>query len=200
MLYNGESRNSNYDDLLWVHGPRVGNWSWQRAWGAWVAKIGQSRHWYIYIYIFKHVSLNNKGQFCLYNLFKILSSFLIKYIYIYIYIYMCVCVCVCVYIYIYIYTYTGCLNIHGTHVTANNSTNNNAVLFLFQIWKQYTIMTINPWSPCLGQERKKYFVSLFIWRQNHTKVSQNRFNPLIWKWFITETRNSKKDCLSWKLI
>ena len=29
VLYNGESRNSNYDDLLWVHGPRVGNWSWQ---------------------------------------------------------------------------------------------------------------------------------------------------------------------------
>ena len=31
VLYNGESCNSNYDDLLWVHGPRVGNWSWQRA-------------------------------------------------------------------------------------------------------------------------------------------------------------------------
>ena len=25
---------------------------------------------------FKHVSLNNEGKFCLYNLFKILSSFL----------------------------------------------------------------------------------------------------------------------------
>ena len=33
VLYNGESRNSNYDDLLWVHGPRVGNSSWQRAGG-----------------------------------------------------------------------------------------------------------------------------------------------------------------------
>ena len=33
VLYNGESRNSNYDDLLWVHGPRVGNWSWQRVGG-----------------------------------------------------------------------------------------------------------------------------------------------------------------------
>ena len=51
VLYNGESRNSNYDDLLWVHGPRVGNWSWQRAGGGRVAKIGLSRHWYIYIYI-----------------------------------------------------------------------------------------------------------------------------------------------------
>ena len=29
----------------------------------------------------------------------------------------------------------GCHNIHETHVTANNSTNNNAVFFLFQIWK-----------------------------------------------------------------
>ena len=32
MLYNGESHNSNYDDLLWVHRPWVGNWSWQ-GWG-----------------------------------------------------------------------------------------------------------------------------------------------------------------------
>ena len=30
--------------------------------------------------------------------------------------------CKCTYIYI-------CLNIHGTHVTANNSTNNNVVFF-----------------------------------------------------------------------
>ena len=31
--------------------------------------------------------------------------------------------------------HTGCLNIHGTYVTANYSTNNNVVFFLFQIWK-----------------------------------------------------------------
>ena len=30
---------------------------------------------------------------------------------------------------------TGYLNIHGIHVTANNSTNNNVVFFfLFQFW------------------------------------------------------------------
>ena len=36
--------------------------------------------WYIYIYIytFKHVWLNNKDTFCLYNIIKILSSFLIS--------------------------------------------------------------------------------------------------------------------------
>ena len=42
---------------------------------------------YIYIYIcvcvgssrsFKHVSLNNKDKYCLYNSFKILSSFLLS--------------------------------------------------------------------------------------------------------------------------
>ena len=32
-------------------------------------------------------------------------------------------------IYIYIYIYIGSLNIHGTHVTANNSNNNNAEFF-----------------------------------------------------------------------
>ena len=37
-----------------------------------------------------------------------------------------------------------CLNIDRTHVTASNSTNNNAMFFLFQIWKLYTITTINP--------------------------------------------------------
>ena len=30
---------------------------------------------------------------------------------------------------------TGCLNIHETHVTANNSTNNNVVFFLLSDWK-----------------------------------------------------------------
>ena len=31
----------------------------------------------------------------------------------------------------------GCLNMHETHVTANNSTNDNVFFFsfLFQIWK-----------------------------------------------------------------
>ena len=32
------------------------------------------------------------------------------------------------------FIFTGCLNIHGTYVIANNSANNNVVfLFLFQI-------------------------------------------------------------------
>ena len=30
---------------------------------------------------------------------------------------------------LYIYVYVGCLNIHGTHVSANNSTTNNNVFF-----------------------------------------------------------------------
>ena len=50
--------------------------------------------------------------------------------------------------------------------------------FLFQIWKLYTITTINPRSQCIDK-RGKYFVSLHIWRQNHSKLSQNRCNPLI---------------------
>ena len=49
---------------------------------------------------------------------------------------------------------TGYLNIRGTYVTANNSTDDNVLFFLFQIWKQYTITTIYPPSQCVGQERK----------------------------------------------
>ena len=31
-----------------------------------------------------------------------------------------------------------------------------------------------PWT-----REKKYFASLLIWRKNHSKLSQNRFNPLL---------------------
>ena len=51
VLYNGESRNSNYDDLLWVHGPRVGNWSWQRA-GVGTSSKNRLESPLIYIYIY----------------------------------------------------------------------------------------------------------------------------------------------------
>ena len=54
MLYDGESRISNYDDLLWVHGPRVGNWSWLSAGGGTSSKNKQESpliHIHIYIYI-----------------------------------------------------------------------------------------------------------------------------------------------------
>ena len=51
VLYHGESRNSNYDDLLWVHGPRVGNWSWQRVGGMSSKNRLESPLIYIYIYI-----------------------------------------------------------------------------------------------------------------------------------------------------
>ena len=54
MLYNGESRNSNYDDLLWVQGPRVGNWSRQRAgWGTSSKNRLKSPLIYIYIFILR---------------------------------------------------------------------------------------------------------------------------------------------------
>ena len=43
---------------------------------------------------------------------------------------------------------------------------------MFQIWKSYIITTINPRSQCLEQERKNYFASLLIWRQNHSKLSK----------------------------
>ena len=65
-----------------------------------------------------------------------------------------------------------CLNIHVTHVTANNSTNNNVFLFcfVFQIWKLYTITTINLRSQCLWQERKKILVWWVLWHGNYTRM------------------------------
>ena len=71
----------------------------------------------------------------------------------------------------------GCLNIHGTRVTANNSTTNYNVFFffflLFQIWKYYSMTTINPHHNALNKN-EKYYASLLIWRQKHLKQSQNR--------------------------
>ena len=58
VLYNGESRNSNYDDLLWVHGPRVGNWSWQRAGGCTSSKNRLESPLIIYIYIYINITLS----------------------------------------------------------------------------------------------------------------------------------------------
>ena len=55
--------------------------------------------------------------------------------------------------------YRECLIIHGTRATANNSTYNNAVFFFVSDLKigYYTITTVNPWSQCIGQERKNIF-------------------------------------------
>ena len=64
MLYHGESRNSNYDDLLWVHGPRVGNWSWQRAGGSTSSKSRlETPLIYIYIYIYIRGAFNRFPDF-----------------------------------------------------------------------------------------------------------------------------------------
>ena len=48
----------------------------------------------------------------------------------------------------------GYLNINATHVTANNSTKNNAVFFFVLDFRIEYLTTINPWSQCLGLERK----------------------------------------------
>ena len=60
MLYNGESRNSNYDDLLWVHGPQVGNWSWQRVGGGTSSKNRlESPLIYIYVCMYIYIYIYN---------------------------------------------------------------------------------------------------------------------------------------------
>ena len=70
----------------------------------------------------------------------------------------------------------GCLNIHGNHVTANESTSNNAVFFFVSDLKiiyynnnQFSITM--PWT-----REEKYFASLLISRQNHSKLSRSRCN------------------------
>ena len=64
----------------------------------------------------------------------------------------------------------GCLNTHWTHVTTNNFTNNNVVLFLFRTWKYHTFTTIIPRPQCLGQERTHILLHCSI-RDNNSKLS-----------------------------
>ena len=59
------------------------------------------------------------------------------------------------------------------------------IICLFRTWPYSCIWLCN---------RGKIFSSLVILRENHLKLSQTRCNPLIWLWFITNTRNSKNDC------
>ena len=102
VLYNGESRNSNYDDLLWVHGPRVGNWSWQRGGTSSKNRLESPLiHILIhkYIHILTHTYIHSHIYTCIYIHIHI-------YLYIYTYIYS--------YIYTYIFTYLISTSIHGT--------------------------------------------------------------------------------------
>ena len=79
------------------------------------------------------------------------------------------------YIYIYIYIYIGCLDIHGTHVTENNSTNNKVVFFFVSDLKIYAIKTINLRSKSLRQERKFFFASQLIWGEYYSKLYKQNF-------------------------
>ena len=78
-------------------------------------------------------------------------------------------VCVC----------TGCLNINGTHVTANNSTTNKDMLFSVSdlkivYYNNYQSSITRPWT-----RKEKYFASLLIWRQNHSKLCKQNFAGIL---------------------
>ena len=65
----------------------------------------------------------------------------------------------------------GYLNILGTNVTANNSTTNNVFFFVSDLkivyYNNYQFSNTMSWTI-----EEKYFASLLIWRQNHSKLSQ----------------------------
>ena len=71
-------------------------------------------------------------------------------------------------------SYIGFLNIYGTHVTVTNSTNNNVAFFFVSDSK---IGNYNNDQSSNIEERKNICVT--IRRQNYSKLSQNRCNPLI---------------------
>ena len=70
---------------------------------------------------------------------------------------------------------------------------------MFQTWKVATIKTINPQSQCIGKRGKIFYTVTYLETESF-KTSRNRRNPLIWLWFITDARNSKKVYMSWKLM
>ena len=71
--------------------------------------------------------------------------------------------------------YTGYLSICRTYVTANNSINYNVLLFFVSnlkivYYNNYQSSIIMPWT-----REEKYFASLIIWRQNHSKLRKQTF-------------------------
>ena len=85
--------------------------------------------------------------------------------------------------------YIGCFNIHGTHVTSNNSPNNN-VLYFFVLdlkivyYNNYLSSTTMPWTI-----EEKYFASLIIWGQNHSKQCKQHFAGSLTSTIIPEKPN-----------
>ena len=68
----------------------------------------------------RHLSENLKGS-SIYHIDKIYLYYLMKH----------------THTHTHIYIYIGCLNIHGTHVTAYNSTNNYVLFFVSDLKKVY---------------------------------------------------------------
>ena len=67
LCYSMENHcNSNYDDLLWIHGPRVGNWSWQwaRRGGGCTSSKNRLESPLIYIYMKKQNNNPNWWIYC----------------------------------------------------------------------------------------------------------------------------------------
>ena len=77
------------------------------------------------------------------------------------------------------------------------------MFFLFQIWKQYTITTTNPWSQWLGQERKYICISIsletklfktvlakFRRKFNLTIISRNQISHWLHKFLASELVNN----------
>ena len=73
-----------------------------------------------------------------------------------------------------------CLNIHRTQPTANNSTTNDMFFFFVSDSKSvYSKNYLSSITMPLGQGRKN-ILRHYICRQNHSNLSQNRCNPLIY--------------------
>ena len=70
--------------------------------------------------------------------------------------------------------------------------------FFVSDFKKYTITTINPWSQCLGQE-KKNILRHYLFGE---KIIQNCLKMQLINMIIISywDKKLKKNCMSWKLI
>ena len=74
-------------------------------------------------------------------------------------------------------SYIGCLNIHGAHITVNNSANNNVMFFFYfcfrfknSILYQLLILEHN----ALDKKGKIFGMTTYLEDKNHSKLPQNR--------------------------
>ena len=92
--------------------------------------------------------------------------------------------------------YIGCLNIHGTHVTANNSTNNNVVFFFVSELPAITKTIQARWTRHAGhswRSKDELISDVLLWTPTYGQAKAGRPARTYIQQLCEDTRCSPED-------